>query len=231
MLRSPSTSRARSARSAAPRVLVPALLCAAATAPAQTSHRAAPKKALPKAAAPKTAAPTTGATRDVLKCDDFEVLDAEGNPVGWQFPANGAAFLVAQEDGGRFVRLRPLGSLDARKIMAPIRLQPSWRRLKFSARVRGEGLQIGGGQYQTPHVGVVFFNREGEVAGFSDGIVLGEDAGWAQKSVTVVIPRDATLAMVDAGNFGKAGDFFVDDIIVRPDEARAEAASAPSRRA
>lgn len=191
-----------------------------------------PEKAPQAAVAPQPAVAPPGASqgaasfatrkiKSVLENGGFDVLEEQQGlePTGWTVPVGPAVSIIEDEEDNRYVLLRAVGTFDKRKVSRVLTLDPRWKTLKVSARVRARGLQPPPQPFENAHIGVVFQNAEGKELGLSGPIQLEQDTEWEIVSGVAEIPQGATRAIVDAGNFGAAGEFGLDDIAVEPDAA------------
>jgi hypothetical protein len=192
--------------------------------PEPTSPEAAPGNApvaapvplvvtAPAPIAPAAVAPATP-VENVIKNGSFDEQDDRLQPVGWKLPPGGAVSVMEGEGNNRYILFKPLG--DARRIWREFAIEPQWKTLKISARVRGRGLTAGKGAWENAHVGLVFYNAAGERFGYAWPVHAASDTDWVARSGIVAIPEGAVKAEVDAGNFGPTGEFSVDDLRVEP---------------
>jgi len=170
-------------------------------------------------APPATPPAATRAVRSVLENGSFEEMDGGLRPEGWQVPRGAAVSVVEDEEGNHYILLKAVGEGDGRKISRSIQLNPAWKTLKVSARVRARGLQPPPQPFQDAHVGVVFQDATGHQVGLTGPIALAGDTDWEPTSGICEIPPGAAVAVVDAGNFGSAGEMGLDDLSVEPDGA------------
>ena len=171
-----------------------------------------------RAAASLAASLAARQARSVLKNGDFEVQDGL-QPTGWMVPQSPAVSIIEDEEENHYVLLRAVGEFDKRKIARLLTLDARWKTLKFSARVRARGLQPPPQPFQNAHVGVIFQNAAGKELGLNGPIALEQDTDWELVSGVAEIPPGAVRAVVDAGNFGSAGEFGLDDLSIEPDAA------------
>ena len=108
---------------------------------------------------------------------------------------------------------------EARKISRTIEISPTWKSLKLTARVRGQGLKNGAKEWEVAHIGFVFNNAKNEIIGYGLPINLVTDTDWTTMSGVTAIPEGTTSALLDAGNFGTDGIFDIDDIVLQHDTA------------
>lgn len=163
---------------------------------------------------------------NVLENGDFETLDNGQQPSGWlpvgatspQASAAGAAPVefVKAANGNHYVLLKPVGAPATRRIMRKLMVSPKWKTLKVTARVMGKNLEGGPKQYEDAHIGLVFFDALEREVGYAIPLTLPTDADWTTLSGMAEVPAAADHVVLDAANFGVAGEFAVDDIKVEP---------------
>ncbi len=155
------------------------------------------------------------AASSVLENGGFEDQDANLLPSGWAVP-RGPAISIIEGDNNHYVLLRGIGDINARKISRALPLKPAWKTLKFSARVRGRGLQTGAQPWENAHVEATFQDAAGKELEVNSAIVLTQDTDWIWKSGVQAIPEGSAQVLVKAANFG-LGEFGLDDLSVTPD--------------
>lgn len=157
---------------------------------------------------------------NAIENGDFETLDAASQPSGWSLsqgvPAAQSATRLAEEGGNHYVQLKAVGEGEARKISRQVLVQPGWKSLKVTARVRGKGLRSGPEEYEDAHIGLVFFNAGNTEVGYAIPITLSADSDWTVLSAAGEVPPEAHHVVLDAGNGGVGGEFDVDDIVLEP---------------
>jgi len=188
----------------------------------------------PVAAPQKTtladAAPAVGATQmplNIAANGDFETLDDNLQPSGWSLElAAGdrdglerrqAIQIIEEDNGNHFVSLHASGMGNTRKIGHPVLLSPAWRTLKVSARVRSTGLKEGANPWEDAHIGIVYYDAKNKELAFDKAVAPIADLEWTTMGRVLRIPFGAHHLIIDAGNFGAAGEFAIDDLRVEPD--------------
>jgi hypothetical protein len=124
---------------------------------------------------------------------------------------------LASEDGNTYLHLaKPLQVLPAKRIA----IDPTWKKLHVSCRIRAAGLQTNDAiSYGNARLANSFVMPEGkrkylgivQVKANTDPAV---DGGWAKLTTTAEIPAGALEFEVACGNFGLAGQTDFDDIVV-----------------
>ncbi len=157
---------------------------------------------------------------NAIENGDFETLDAASQPKGWSLspavPGAEAAVSLAQEGNNHYVLLKAIGPGEGRKISRQVLVQPGWKSLKVTVRVRGKGLRSGPKEYEDAHIGLVFFDARNAEVGYAIPITLSADSDWTVLSGAGEVPPGAHHVVLDAGNGGEAGEFGIDDIVLEP---------------
>jgi len=165
--------------------------------------------------------------QSVLPDGDFEAADDEGKPFGWTFPPpfKDSDVLPAElrgDSSNHYVRLNNPGAVDAVRVTRTIPLNPVWRSVEVSARLRAVRLQpmprssrLGGATIK------VTFRSENNTTAPVPALPafpwLRKQSGWVTLRVANRIPRGTDrleLALTLSGATGSA-DF--DDVRVVPD--------------
>lgn len=155
--------------------------------------------------------------RNEIENGDFETLQNIVKPEGWK---GGLGSSIVEEEGGNhYVQLKAVGDPEARKLSKELVLEPGWKSLKVTARVRGEALQMGKNPWEVARINVTFYNAQKQAFEFSSPVKLAGDSEWIIKSGSSSIPPKAEYAVIAAANSGISGTFSVDDISVEPNGA------------
>ena len=170
------------------------------------------------AAPPTVMAPATIAAdpTNQIFSSDFENLGDDNRDADWLYESRKSVQFVENDDG-HYVSLN--AQSDARKISRPLQIEPTWKTLKVTARVRGRDLKIGKNVWENAHIGFEFRNDKNDVTGYGFPVTLIADSDWRTLSGSAPIPVGSTRAVLDAGNFGTAGTFDIDDIRLQHDIA------------
>ncbi|RMD73314.1 MAG: hypothetical protein D6820_18815, partial [Lentisphaerae bacterium] len=119
---------------------------------------------------------------------------------------------IMQEGGRPFLRISSPGLLEQK-----IRLQPHWRTLKVSARMRCRDLVKGKKTWQTFRLALCFQNAAGKPVHYPQMPQLDEDSpDWVVKTVEISVPVDegAQILSVQPALFGRQGVCDITDIQV-----------------
>src|ERR1019366_4476302 len=122
----------------------------------------------------------------------FEKFEADGNPVGWNLPKE-PNVKVLEENGNHFLRLvnEKSGSTTAIEDNR-FTLDPKWKVLKLSARLRSKNLKIGTNAVDGARMQFVFEDATGKmVGGWPPAPALRQDSDWGTKIVRAPIPTGA----------------------------------------
>jgi hypothetical protein len=158
----------------------------------------------------------------VLKNAGFE---QEGPIGGAAFWTRGDPALVkfVTEDGNRFVRM-VLPEKKAAIIHQMIELDPKWKALDLSVRIRAQGVQTGSQDWMTGQFQYLFADEDGKhVGGWQRLKVTADTGGWKTlRQKGLKIPDGAAKLKAQIGVWGAAGTFDFDEVQVL-------AASKPAR--
>jgi hypothetical protein len=141
---------------------------------------------------------------------NFEQADAAGKPVGWQLNSP-ADITLASDPKNRWVQLREGGSLF--KIL---KLDPSWKKIVISTRMRMSDYVKGPEDWRRPHIALRFLDDDGR--DYGDYVPTPEVVGntdWTLRRVAFDIPEGAKQLRMQAGLWGTKGLLEFDDIVVK----------------
>ncbi|MBV9468481.1 MAG: hypothetical protein JOZ57_04500, partial [Abitibacteriaceae bacterium] len=96
--------------------------------------------------------------RDGIMQQDFETRGAHGTPEGWDL-SDTRRMKILDEDGNHFLRLRNDQAKDTLEVDAIVRLDPTWKRVKLTARLRGSALRIGPERTDNARLATVFLDE------------------------------------------------------------------------
>jgi hypothetical protein len=141
---------------------------------------------------------------------NFEQADAAGKPAGWQLnsPTN---ISLGGDAANRWVQMRDGGMLEK-----TIKLDPSWKKIVISTRMRMSNYVKGPEGWQRPHIALRFLDEAGQVYG--DYVATPEVSGntdWTIRRVAFDIPEGAKQLRLQPGLWGTKGLFEIDDIVVK----------------
>lgn len=143
----------------------------------------------------------------------------KGVPAGW-VPDPGISGNAAESDatiartGSYSVKVPPgrkdvQGSASAfRSIFIPI----SGNMAELSAYVRSDGTENG-----ADSIYILFWNNNNDLLGAPKTVIPIDTPFWNRTSFGAVIPKDATRLQVQASNYSKNGNIWVDDVSVKVD--------------
>ncbi len=147
---------------------------------------------------------TANDAANIIDNGDFE------SPGGAGWELTGACRIVSGGDGNNYLKVAPAehGLMWAQQIVP---LEPEWRKLKLTTRVKVENLEPGPEGWMVAKVAGAFQTDDGKVLGYLE-VAIKEDADWKEYSAEGTIPAGATHLRVNPGNFGKDGTVSIDDI-------------------
>ncbi|HEX8234356.1 MAG TPA: hypothetical protein VF600_00205 [Abditibacteriaceae bacterium] len=186
----------------------------------------------PAAVSPSTNQTVKTATRQVrneLKYGNFEQFDDKKRLVGWSLPG-GKNIKLVQEGGNHYVAVSSDDLAQYRSFGIKVRARADWKVIRLSARLSTRGMQPGEQIWENAHVGITFEDATGKVLNYGAPAGLSVDSDWKRVSITNMVPPGTQNLYIDAGNWGRAGTVFIDDIVVEANpsfEARDIAPSFP----
>src|SRR5439155_2676592 len=206
-------------------------------APAQPPIPPAGKSAKPQAAptkqkpAPAPAAAPSAATvagPDAVINGSMQGSDDDDGLAGWfiheRFKPQAQ---VIVENGNRFLRLT--NDDASRTVFADqtIKVDPSWKAVTVSARMRASNFQLGKVASQDGREAFAFHDAGGTRVGNWPPVPrVQKDTPWITRSVTVDVPSGAKTIYMQLAIFNATGTVDFDDVSVVPQTAAGAAASA-----
>lgn len=140
---------------------------------------------------------------------DFSTLDCDGLPPGWCLSSG-----HQQVDDGALVLDATAGSVEARALIA---VNPAWRHVRVTCRLRAHGLVVGTSPLATARLDVDPIDGEGRPSQQPHPVPsLARDADWHQQAVDLDLPVGTRWLLLRPCNSGLAGVFFLDDITCSP---------------
>lgn len=146
----------------------------------------------------------------------FDRLDPVGTPTGWNWTPYGNVSLAQEPNGNHFLRITH--ELADRTVQAHARLplDPVWKTLKASARMKVSGLQMGPAPNLTAAVVLRFMDKDGKLLGYAPSLTLTKDMDWTTITRTFDVPVGTDHLDIEVSNIGKGGDFGTDELIFVP---------------
>jgi len=148
---------------------------------------------------------------------------------GWNDPGRNAQFVT--ENGNTFVRFSNDDATQSKTMEAKIKLDPAWRTLQISGRMRATITKLGDQGWFGARLTSQFTNDKGVVQPYPPQPTLRETTKeWVNFTETLKIPDAATHFQLMPGLWGTAGVMDLDDISITlgddtgPVEAPANAA-------
>jgi beta-galactosidase len=140
----------------------------------------------------------------------FERADAAGKPVGWQL-GSPSSISLAGDAKNRWVQMRDGGMLE--KV---VKLDPSWKKIAISTRMKMSDYVKGPEGWHRPHIAIRFLDDAGQL--FGDYVATPEvtgNTGWTIRRVAFDIPEGAKQLQLRPGLWGTKGLLEMDDIVVK----------------
>ena len=181
---------------------------------------AAPTTPPPRNAAPTPAAPALAgeATADALVNGSIEELDVDDGLAGWyihdRFKPHAQ---LLTESGNRFLRLT--NADPAKTVFADqrIRIDPTWKALNVSARMRATNFKAGKTPSQDARVAFAFRDdKDVRIGNWPPVPSVKTDSPWVERTVTVDVPPGAKTMYIQLAIFNATGTVDFDDVKVVP---------------
>jgi hypothetical protein len=179
---------------------------------------AAPKSATPASPTSPVPAGATVAGAEAIINGNMEAADAGDGLAGWFILERlKPQAQVITENGNRFLRLT--NSDPAHSVIAEqtIKVEPSWKAVTVSARIRATNFKIGKTTSQDARAAFVFRDASGQrLGGWPQVPRVLKDGPWITKTVTVDIPPGTKTIYVQVAMFNSTGQVDFDDVSVVP---------------
>ncbi len=148
---------------------------------------------------------------DVLKNGDFEMEGAAAGAQGWT-RGNPSLVNFVLSGGNRFCRME-LPTPKAAIIMQKIKIDPKWKSLDFSVRIRAKNVKTGAQDWQTGQFQFLFLDKDGKVVGGWNRLKVVQDTnGWELlERRGLKVPENAVELKAQIGVWGASGTFDFDD--------------------
>ncbi len=139
----------------------------------------------------------------------FEQFDAQNKPAGWNW--NGVNATFPREGGNNWVRFG-----DGATTEKNLRLDPQWKSLLLSAKLKLSNFQQGPEQWHGGRVALRFLDDQNQMTGtYPPMPQLQKDSDWTTQTVLLDVPPGATQLQIQPGLWGSKGVFELDDLVVR----------------
>lgn len=152
---------------------------------------------------------------NVLSQGSFEQVDAGGKLVGWDILSDDNVKLMKNNKGNRYALLSS-GNRGQGHLFTNLPVEPSWKNLRVSARMRVSNLKVGKEAWETARVAVVFLDAQGKILTYGRQTDLSRDAAWVTVSTTSEVPPGTHRISIDVGVYAPQGEMAVDDISIVP---------------
>ena len=140
---------------------------------------------------------------------DFSKTGAGSAPSGWDDRTKTGDVSVQKEGDFSFVRFTVAKNADGKAnfIQQIAKLPGDARRLKFSAKFRYQGVEVGARKYQHGIVQARFMQGGKEIGGYVDlaGVIAGSQRAWRETSQIADIPDGADAIMFRVGFYEVKG--------------------------
>jgi hypothetical protein len=165
---------------------------------------------------PASAASSSGPLGNVLANGSLDEGDlADGKLAGWYIAERCLPQVKTLLEGGdRFVRLTNTDPATTAHVDQKIDLDPAWRALTVSARIRAFNFKAG---KASSGVTYSFQDDDGKTVGkFPPALAVKEDTAWVERTVTADIPKGATKLYLQCVVSYTRGTMDFDDVKVVP---------------
>lgn len=174
-------------------------------------------------------ATTLAAEGNLLTNGDFEKADAKNLSADWYHVPGGGA-QRGEEAQNHFLHLTVTKADESAVAQREIKLDPSWKALKFSAKVRFDDIKPGKKGWNDGRILLMFLDGANKNVG-KQGVLnwQGTRKEWREESMTAAIPSGAAKVKVQIALFSVTrGTLDVDDAVLVPtDPPAAETEAAP----
>jgi serine/threonine protein kinase len=181
---------------------------------------AAPPAPLPTVVVPPADTPAQPPKNVVLN-GSMDATNIHGGVAGWFIHERfGDAAQVVEEDGNRFLRLT--NDDPAKTVFADQRIEvdPSWRAVLVSARMRASDFTPGEAAAHDARVAFAFRDAEdNRVGNWPPVPSLRQNSSWVERVVTVDVPPGATSIYIQLAMLYATGTVDFDDIRIIPQYA------------
>ncbi|HEY3333429.1 MAG TPA: hypothetical protein VGK19_25585 [Capsulimonadaceae bacterium] len=142
----------------------------------------------------------------------FEKVDANGDPIGW--PTGGSGWAVESSAGNHFLRAVNKTTASRPEARLAYAVNPAWKTLTVSARIRGKDVKPGTGSGQAPGMNLAFLDATGnQIYPLPvSGIEITADSDWAEKSGTFTVPGNAKFFILVPIMRNCTGQCDIDDV-------------------
>jgi hypothetical protein len=165
-----------------------------------------------------TPAADPNAAADALINGSIEENDVDDGLAGWfihdRFKPQAQ---ILTENGNRFLRLT--NSDPAKTVFADqrIRIDPAWKALNVSARMRATNFKSGKTPAQDARVAFAFRDdKDVRIGAWPPVPSVKTDSPWVERTVTVDVPEGAKTMYVQLAIFNATGTVDFDDVKVMP---------------
>lgn len=142
---------------------------------------------------------------------DFATLDRDGLPAGW-FLDTPQAHVI----DGALALDAAWGPVQARALVA---VDPAWRRVRVSCRLRAHGLEVGPDPSSTARLDIDPLDAEGRTSNLLHAVPsLARDSDWQRQTVDIELPAGTRWLVLRPHHGGLTGVFSVADLTCSPCE-------------
>ncbi len=153
--------------------------------------------------------------QNALPHGDFEHLDLAGAPIGWYWTPFGNVSLQADEKGNHTLHIDHKQADRALQAISRMDLNPAWKRIRVSARMRGSQIVPGASGLAAQLVTRVA-DASDKMLGYGPTLALKADSDWTTMTEEFDLPAGADHLNIEVGNLGTGGDLWIDDIAYVP---------------
>jgi hypothetical protein len=170
---------------------------------------------------------TTAAGQNLLPNGNFETLGTNGRPTGWDTPPRNSR--VVHENGNHYMVINKTTGEELPWLSLTLPLDPSWQRLRLSAKMRVQNLKLGAEEWQNARVGLRWEDAAGQLVGYPTMLEIKADSDWKTLVSEFDVPTEAKRLSINPGIYGAAGELSIDDIqLVQLPKAAVPALASPA---
>jgi hypothetical protein len=156
---------------------------------------------------------------NVFPYGDMEALDPVGVLLGWEWTRFGNVSLVQEAAGNHYLRITHEQKDPTLQACACFTLNPRWKALEVSCRMKVFGLKMGNALFLTASVVLRWKDKDDKLLSYAPSLTLTHDTDWTTLHEILVVPPSAAHLDIEAANIGDAGEMGFDDVVFRPTPA------------
>jgi eukaryotic-like serine/threonine-protein kinase len=198
----------------------PAAKAQATAEPALAAPAPAPAPAVAPAAPAPAQVASPAAPNNVMVNSSMEDADTDDGVTGWFIhPRFKPQVQIVRESGSRFIRLTNEDAAKTVFVDQKITVDPTWKAITVSARMRATNLKPGKSPSQDARVAFAFRDdADKRVGSWPPVPSVRADSPWVERVVTADVPAGAKTLYVQLAIFNATGTVDFDDVTVTPQQ-------------